>query len=255
MHAPARGRKGVFLLPNLLTTAALFSGFLAVIKGIDGQFSIAAGALLVALVFDGLDGRVARLIGAETAFGAEYDSISDAITFGLAPAVLVYQWGLAPFGDIGWLVGFLFTACAGLRLARFSAQSAAKDKRYFQGLPAPAAAATLATWVLFSEQTGLSGSWVNWAGLIGVLLLGLLMVTNIRYRSFKDADLHHRVPFFAAVLIVGALALVAVHPPLVLFLLFFVYALAGPVDTVFQLRRRRRERRARAEVDGSRREP
>jgi len=254
MKRPASPHKGVYLLPNLLTTAALFSGFFAVIKAVEGAFVPAAVAALVALVFDGLDGRVARLINAETDFGAEYDSISDAITFGLAPAVLIYQWALQPFGNVGWLGGFLFTACAGLRLARFNTQSAVKDKRYFQGLPVPAGAATLATWVLFVEETGFAGMWVNLATLFAVYLIALLMVSNVRYRSFKDADLRYRVPFPAAVLIVGLLILVAVDPPLVLFGFFFVYALAGPVATVLQLRRRRRERRARAEVDSPERE-
>ena len=247
-------RKGVYLLPNLLTTAALFAGFFAVIKSVEGDFVPAAVAALVALVFDGLDGRVARLINAETDFGAEYDSISDAIAFGLAPAVLVYIWALQPFGNLGWLGGFLFTACGGLRLARFNTQSAVKDKRYFQGLPVPAGAATLATWVLFVEETGFTGMWVNLATLFAVYLIALLMVSNVRYRSFKDADLRYRVPFPVAVLVVGLLILVAVDPPLVLFGFFFVYALAGPVATVLQLRRRRRERRARTEVDSPERE-
>lgn len=254
MKRPARPRKGIFLLPNLLTTAALFAGFFAIIKAVEGAFVPAAVAALVALVFDGLDGRVARLINAETDFGAEYDSISDAITFGMAPAVLIYQWALQPFGNVGWLGGFLYTACAGLRLARFNTQSGVQEKRYFQGLPVPAGAATIAAWVLFVEEQQFSGVWVNLGTLLAVYLLALLMVSNIRYRSFKDADLRHRVPFPAAVLIVGLLILVAVDPPLVLFGFFFVYALAGPVATVFQLRRRRRERRARTEVDSSERE-
>ena len=245
-----KGRgKGVYLLPNLLTTAALFAGFFAVVKAVAGAYSLAAVAILVALVFDGLDGRVARLIGAETDFGAEYDSISDAISFGLAPAMLIYHWGLQPFGNVGWLGGFLFTACAGLRLARFNTQSAVKDKRYFQGLPVPAASATLAAWVLFVDRAGLEGTWVNLPALFGVYALALLMVSNIRYRSFKDADLRYRIPFPAAVIIVGVLILVAVHPPLVLFGFFLLYALAGPVDTIRQRRRRRKEREARSEVD------
>ncbi|HKJ70237.1 MAG TPA: CDP-diacylglycerol--serine O-phosphatidyltransferase [Gammaproteobacteria bacterium] len=247
-------RKGVYLLPNLLTTAALFAGFFAVIKSVEGAFVPAAVAALVALVFDGLDGRVARLINAETDFGAEYDSISDAISFGLAPAVLIYQWALQPFGNVGWLGGFLFTACAGLRLARFNTQSGVHDKRYFQGLPVPAGAAALGTWVLFVEEKGFSGVWVNLATLFAVYVVALLMVSNVRYRSFKDADLRYRVPFPVAVLVVGLLILVAVDPPLVLFGFFFVYALAGPVATVLQLRRRRRERRARSEVDSPDRE-
>ncbi len=242
-------RKGVYLLPNLLTTAALFAGFFAVVKAVAGEYSLAAVAVLIALVFDGLDGRVARLIGAETDFGAEYDSISDAISFGLAPAMLVYHWGLQPFGNVGWLGGFLFTACAGLRLARFNTQSAVKDKRYFQGLPVPAASATLATWVLFVDGAGLTGTWVGMAALFGVYALALLMVSNVRYRSFKDADLRYRVPFPVAVVIVGVLILVAVHPPLVLFGFFFLYALAGPADTIRQRRRRRQQRQARSEVD------
>jgi len=254
MRTPANPRKGVFVLPNLLTTAAMFSGFFALIKSVEGFFALSSVAILVALVFDGLDGRVARLINAETDFGAEYDSISDVIAFGLAPAVLTHQWALEPFGNVGWLGGFLFTACAGLRLARFNTQSAVKDKRYFQGLPAPAAAATLATWVLFVESTDITGVWVKVAALFGVYSLALLMVSNIRFRSFKDADLRHRVPFPAAVLIVGVLILVAIHPPLVLFGFFFLYALAGPVDTMRQLRRKRMARRKRTAVDRQERE-
>lgn len=246
--APA---KGVYLLPNLLTTAALFAGFFAIIKAVEGAYVAAGIAVLIALVFDGLDGRVARLISAETHFGADYDSISDAISFGLAPAVLIHQWALEPFGNIGWLGGFLFTACAGLRLARFNSQSAVKDKRYFQGLPAPAAAATLGAWVLFVEDTGLAWVGVDLVTLVGVYCLALLMVSNIRYRSFKDADLRYRVPFPVAVAVVGLLILVAIHPPLMLAAFFIVYALAGPVDTIRQLRRRRRQRRARTEVDSN----
>ncbi len=251
MKWPASPPKGVYLLPNLLTTAALFAGFFAIIKAIEEAFLASGIAVLIALVFDGLDGRVARLISAETHFGADYDSISDAISFGLAPAVLAHQWALQPFGNVGWLGGFLFTACAGLRLARFNSQSAVKDKRYFQGLPSPAAAATLGSWVLLVEGAGLSGMAVDLITLIAVFFLALLMVSNIRYWSFKEADLRDRVPFPMAVAGVGLLILVAVHPPLVLFGFFFLYALAGPVETIRRLRRRRQERRARIEVDRS----
>ncbi len=221
----------------------MFSGFFAIIKAIAGAYAVAGGAVLIALVFDGLDGRVARLINAETDFGAEYDSISDALAFGVAPAVLTYLWALQPFDKVGWLGAFMFAACGGLRLARFNTQEAAHSKRYFQGLPIPAAAATLASWVLLVEQTGLTGIWVNVATLVTIYLLAFLMVSNIRYRSFKDIDIRHRVPFPVAVLMVGGVILVATHPPLVLFFLFFIFVLAGPLDTISQVRRRHKERK------------
>ena len=244
MSAAAKSGKGrgVYLLPSLMTTAALFSGFFAVIKSVEGEYLPAAIAVLVAMVFDGLDGRLARLINAETDFGAEFDSISDTVAFGVAPAVLVYLWALQPFGKVGWLGAFMFTACGGLRLARFNTQSAAPDKRYFQGLPTPAAAAALASWVLLAETAGLTGLWTQLVVLVAVFALGLLMVSNVRYRSFKDMDVKRRVPFPVAVVIVAGLILVAIHPPVVLFVFFFGFAVYGPVATVLQRRWRWQEK-------------
>jgi CDP-diacylglycerol--serine O-phosphatidyltransferase len=245
MSAAARSGKGrgVYLLPSLMTTAALFSGFFAIIKALEGAPLPAAVAVLVAMVFDGLDGRLARLIHAETDFGAEFDSISDTVSFGVAPAVLVYVWALQPFGNLGWLGAFMFTACSGLRLARFNTQSAAPDKRYFQGLPTPAAAATLASWVLLAETAGVSGLWMQVAVLVAVVGLGLLMVSNVRYRSFKDVDVKRRVPFPVAVVMVAGLILVAAHPPLVLFVFFLGFAVYGPIATGLQRRWRWQEKR------------
>ena len=227
-------RRGIYLLPNLLTTGALFAGFYAIIAAIDGNFERAGIAVFVAMIFDGLDGRVARMTSTESAFGKEYDSLSDMVSFGLAPAILAYQWGVARiaeygviWGRIGWLAAFFFAVAAALRLARFNTRTVA-DKRFFEGLPSPSAAAVVAAFVWFSSgwrEPGLTGLVVAFAV---TALAGGLMVSRFNYHSFKQVNLGGRVPFAYILIVPLAYALIAFHPPIVLFVLFSTYSLSGP---------------------------
>ena len=247
MPDPVPGRRrsrGIYLLPNLFTTAALFSGFYAILAAINGRFEHAAIAIFVAMVLDGLDGRVARMTNTQTAFGVEYDSLSDMLAFGLAPSIVVYIWSLSGMGKLGWLAAFIYTAGAALRLARFNTQVGKADKRFFQGLPSPAAAAVIAGSVWVAVDHGIAGSDVSYLILVVTGVTGLLMVSNFRYNSFKEVDIRGKVPFFSIVVIMLVLAVVIVQPPLVLFLMFLLYAVSGPVLTLFHLRRRRAERKA-----------
>ncbi|MGD8576071.1 MAG: CDP-diacylglycerol--serine O-phosphatidyltransferase [Thiohalophilus sp.] len=235
-------RRGIYLLPNLFTTAALFAGFYAIVAAMHGRFEPAAIAIFVAMILDGIDGRVARLTNTQTDFGAEYDSLSDMVSFGLAPALVIYQWSLFSLGKLGWLAAFIYAATAALRLARFNTQVEHADKRYFQGLASPSAAAIIAgavwvgeTYEVFPEDL----SYLMWGITV---VVGLLMVSNVRYYSFKTINLRHRVPFVAVLVIVLILVLISSNPPVVLFAGFLVYALSGPVLTLIQLRRRRAER-------------
>ncbi len=235
--------RGIYFLPNLMTTAALFAGFYAVIAGMNGQYEAGAVAIFIAMVFDGLDGRIARMTGSTSAFGAEYDSLADMVSFGLAPALLLYSWGVNEFGKLGWLAAFIYTAGAALRLARFNVQATSVDKRYFQGLPSPAAAALVAGWIWVLENHQLD---VGTAGhLIGAVLLvaaGVLMVSNVRYFSGKELNLRDKVPFVALLLVVLVLVVVSLEPALTLWGFFAVYAASGPVLTLRQLQLRRRLR-------------
>lgn len=249
-----RTRRGIYLLPNLLTTCCLFGGFYAVIAAIDGNFGRAATAIFVAMVFDGLDGRVARLMGTETAFGKEFDSLADMVAFGVAPAVVCYQWGVAriaeygpAWGRFGWVAAFFFVACTAMRLARFNARSAIQDKRYFEGLPSPSAAAIVAAFVGLAhkyEAEGLLG--FDLTGLTGLVLAfgvtvlaAVLMVSRFPYRSFKDRAAGERVRYSKLLLVPLVIALIAVDPPVVLFLLFFGFALSGPIAWSWAKLRRR----------------
>ncbi|MGD8428866.1 MAG: CDP-diacylglycerol--serine O-phosphatidyltransferase [Ectothiorhodospiraceae bacterium] len=242
-------RRGIYLLPNLLTTTALFFGFYAIVSANAGHYQTAAIAIFVAMVMDGLDGRVARLTNTQSDFGVQYDSISDMVSFGVAPALVMYTWalsGLSGLGDfwgkLGWIGAFIYAACAGLRLARFNTQVGVADKRYFQGLPSPAAAATLAGMVWAGNRLDFGGIATGIPALVLTVFAGILMVSNIRFYSFKEVDFRYRVPFMAVVLIVLGFALMSVHPPTVLFLLALGYMISGPVFTII-LRRRRRRRR------------
>ncbi len=235
--------RGIYLIPNLLTTAALFFGFFAIVAAMGGRFEEAAIAIFVAMVWDSLDGRVARLTHTQTAFGAEYDSLSDMVSFGLAPALVVYVWALQGLGKFGWLVAFIYAATAALRLARFNTQVGVEDKRYFQGLPSPSAAAIVAGLVWVAVAEGIDGAELRLLALAITLLAGSLMVSNIRYYSFKDLDLRGRIPFVSLLLVIAVFVAIAMHPPQVLFAGFFLYALSGPVLTLVTLRRRRAARR------------
>lgn len=224
--------KGIYLLPNLLTTGGLFSGFYAVVASMNGNFIAAAVAIFVAMIFDGLDGRVARLTNTQSAFGAEYDSMSDMLSFGVAPALIAYNWGLAELGKVGWLAAFIYVAGAALRLARFNTMIGKIDKRYFQGLASPAAAAILAGMVWLGTEYEVDGH--KYGVLVAMItaLAGALMVSNFRYHSFKDLDWKNRVSFLAVLLVVMVFVIVATDPALVLFTLFSAYALSGPIVTI-----------------------
>lgn len=237
-------RRGIYLLPNLFTTAALFAGFYAIVAAMADRFEAAAVAIFVAMVLDGIDGRVARLTNTQSAFGAEYDSLSDMVSFGVAPALVVYQWALVGMGKLGWLAAFVYAAATALRLARFNTQVGTADKRYFQGLPCPLAAAVVAGLVWFSTDYGLQGATVMPAAFVITIIAGALMVSNIRYYSFKELDLKGRVPFISILVVVLVFVFVSSDPPLVLFALSVIYALSGPVLTLVFIRRRRAARRA-----------
>ncbi len=248
---PRRSRRGIYLLPNLITTLALFFGFYAVVAAQSGAYEAAAVAVFLAMVMDGLDGRVARITNTQSDFGVQYDSIADMVSFGIAPALVVYLWALEDLGELGpvwdklgWLGAFIYTACAGLRLARFNTQVGVADKRYFQGLPSPAAAATLAGLVWAGDRLDFGGWPAGIPALIITVLAGLLMVSNVRYDSFKEIDFRYRVPFVVMVLGVMGVALMSVHPPTVLFALALTYLGSGPVLTVLRRRRRRKRRHA-----------
>ncbi|HHJ4328543.1 TPA: CDP-diacylglycerol--serine O-phosphatidyltransferase [Klebsiella pneumoniae] len=239
----AEGRKvrhkGIYLLPNLFTTAALFSGFYAVINGMSGQFEHAAIAIFVAMVLDGLDGRVARLTNTQSAFGAEYDSLSDMVAFGVAPALVAFEWALGSLGKVGWMVAFIYVAGAALRLARFNTMIGTTDKRYFIGLASPAAAAVVAGTVWAFSDFGIKGSNMAFVVALLVAAAGCLMVSNIKYHSFKDLDLKGRVPFMAILVVVLLFAVVFSDPPRILLLIFLAYAASGPLQHLLRLRRRR----------------
>ena len=241
-------RRGIYLLPNLFTTAALFAGFYAIVSAMNGRYEPAAVAVYVAMILDGMDGRIARLTNTESDFGAEYDSIADMVSFGLAPALVVYEWSLNTLGKLGWLAAFLYTAAAALRLARFNTQVGIADKRYFQGLASPSAAAIVAGLVWLGDDLGIDGRDLSYAALGVTVLAGVLMVSNLRYHSFKGLDLKERVPFFKATVIVLVFVLIAIHPPQILFILFLGYAVSGPFFTLAQLRRRRAARKSQSET-------
>jgi CDP-diacylglycerol--serine O-phosphatidyltransferase len=237
---PELRRRGIYILPNLFTTAALFAGFFAIVQAMNGRFEVAAVAIFVAMVFDGLDGRVARLTRTQSAFGAEYDSLSDMVSFGAAPALVAYEWALKGLGKLGWVAAFIYCAGAALRLARFNTNLGVVDKRYFQGLPSPAAAALVAGLVWVMIDHGWTGDEARWYTCILTIFAGVTMVTNVNYYSGKDINLRRSVPFVMVVAFALAFALVSSYPAGVLFGLFLCYALSGYVMAAANLVRRRR---------------
>lgn len=232
-------RRGIYLLPNLFTIAGLFAGFYAIVTAMEGYFSNAAIAIFVAMIMDFFDGRVARLTNTQSAFGAELDSLSDMVSFGVAPALVVYSWSLESLGKLGWLAAFIFAAAGALRLARFNTQAQIADKRYFQGLPIPAAAGILASMVWLSVDSEIPGEVVDMTAAVLAIFTAILMVSNIRYYSFKEIDLKGRVPFVAILLVVLAFVGISLDPPKILFLLFFCYGLSGPILTLLALHKKR----------------
>jgi len=232
-------RRGVYLLPNLLTSAALFAAFYSIISGINGQFESAAIAIIVAGILDGLDGRVARLTNTQSDFGEQYDSLADLISFGLAPALLAFNWSLSSLSDIsimagklGWLASFLFVACAALRLARFNTQAGIADKSYFQGLASPAAAGTLVFTIWFFIDNGVTGESVRWLIFFEIIALGLLMFSRVRYYSFKTGPSGDRVPTLWIFLAVLIIVLLALDPPIMGMIFGCAYVLSGLLITV-----------------------
>lgn len=239
---PKPRRRGIYILPNLFTTAALFGGFYAIVMAMNERFEHAAVAIFVAMVLDGADGRIARLTNTQSDFGAEYDSLSDVVSFGIAPALVMYQWALASMGKLGWIASFFYAAATALRLARFNTQLGVADKRYFQGLPCPAAAGVIAGLLWVGVEQEMSGPDVAPVVLVALLFSGALMVSNVRFNSFKELDLKGRVPFIMTLAIVLVVATVSYDPPIVLFAVFALYALSGPCMTLVQIRRRRAAR-------------
>ena len=233
---PSKPGRGIYLLPNAFTTAALFCGFYAIVMAMSMRFEQSALAIFVAMVLDSLDGRVARMTNTQSEFGAQYDSLSDMISFGAAPALVMYVWALKDMGKLGWLVAFIYCACAALRLARFNANIAVVDKRYFQGLPSPAAAALVAGFILLMDDLQFVGKDLNWYAWAITLFAGLTMVTNVPFYSFKDVNLRRSVPFVAPFLIVLAYVIVVSDPSKVLFGLFVLYALSGYVVLLWRWR-------------------
>lgn len=249
---PRPRSRGIYLLPNLFTTAAMFSGFYAIVAAMQGHFEAAAIAIFIAMVLDGLDGRVARLTNTQTAFGAEYDSMSDLISFGVAPGLTMYQWSLVHFGEmgtgwgkVGWLAAFVYVACAALRLARFNTHIGKGDKKYFTGLPSPTAAALMAGTVWVFNDLSILGNNFQFPALLMTLTAGLLMVSNVSYYSFKEIDLRNKVPFVVMIAVLLLFALTTIDPPKVLFTVFVAYTLSGPI--IWGVRRYRRMQRRKKE--------
>ena len=240
--APRLGRlrrRGIYFLPNLFTTAALFAGFYAIVQAMMGRFEVSAVAIYSAMVLDGMDGRIARWTRTQSEFGAEYDSLSDMVSFGAAPALVMYVWALSDLGKLGWIAAFIYCAGAALRLARFNTTVEVADKRFFQGLPSPAAAALVAGLVWILDDLGIRrADWIAWIAFGFTVFAGITMVSNVPFYSFKDINLRKRVPFWGVLAVVACIVVVAYRPPAVLFSLFVCYALSGYV--LWFLRRTRR---------------
>ncbi len=222
-----RRRRGIYLLPNAFTTAALFGGFYAIVMAMGQRYALAASAIFIAMLFDSLDGRVARLTHTQSEFGAQFDSLADMVSFGAAPALIMYQWALHDLGKLGWLAAFVYCAGGALRLARFNTNIGVVDKNYFQGLPSPAAAAVVAGFIWIMTDLGWTGAELRWVAFVVTLFAGMSMVTNVPFYSFKALSLRRSVPFITLFLIVLLIGLIAYRPPAVLFGLFLLYALSG----------------------------
>jgi CDP-diacylglycerol--serine O-phosphatidyltransferase len=235
-------RRGIYLLPNLFTTAALFAGFYAIVQAMNGRYDVSAVAIFIAGFLDGLDGRIARLTRTQSEFGAEYDSLSDMVSFGAAPALVMYEWALKDLGRFGWIAAFVYCAGAALRLARFNVNLGVVDKRFFQGLPSPAAAALVAgfIWLAHDNKIPLDLYRLNWVAAFVTVYAGVTMVSNVPFYSFKDINFRKSVPFWGILSAVLGFVLVSYDPPVVLFLLFCVYGLSGYVLWLVRLRRLRR---------------
>jgi CDP-diacylglycerol--serine O-phosphatidyltransferase len=222
-------RKGIYVLPNLFTLAALFGGFYAIVMAMNARFDLASIGVFCAMVLDSLDGRVARMTNTQSAFGEQMDSLSDMVSFGAAPALISYEWALKGLGRWGWMAAFVYCACAALRLARFNVNTAVVDKRYFQGLPSPAAAALVAGFIWLMTELQVAGNSLAWPMFALSLYAGLTMVSNVPFYSFKDVQMKKSVPFVVIVLIALGIAAINIHPPIVLFGVFVLYGFSGYV--------------------------
>jgi len=234
---------GIYLLPNLLTTSSLFAAYYAIVSALKHHYVTAVTAIFIGMLADGLDGRIARLTNTQTDFGAEYDSLSDMVTFGVAPSLIMYLWNLQFQGKLGWLVAFIYTAAVALRLARFNTQLEHSDKRYFQGLACPAAAAFMMSWIWVCHEYHLKTSLIPFITMFFALGLSLLMVSNIRYHSFKQIDFKDKISFISVLMIVMVFVAIASNPATLLCLLFFIYAGSGPIQTLYYRHKVRRARR------------
>lgn len=252
-QALKKPRRGIYLLPNLITTAGLFAGFYGIVAATQDKFEQACVAIFIAMILDALDGRVARMTNTQSEFGAEYDSLADMGSFGLAPALIMYEWSLSSlvnvswhWGKLGWLAAFLYAASGALRLARFNTKASNTDKRYFQGLPSPAAAAVVVGFVWTCFDNNVDGGAVAMLALPIIVFAGLMMVSNVSYYSFKDIDFHNKVPFMAMLVVVMIFVFASVDPPITLFGCFMLYALSGPTISIL----RRFKKRGKVEGQG-----
>lgn len=235
---------GIYLLPNLFTTASLFAAFYAIVAAFKAQYEVAIIAIFIGMIADGLDGRIARLTNTQSEFGAQYDSLSDMVTFGVAPALILYSWNLHQLGKIGWLVAFVYTAAVALRLARFNTQVGIADKRYFQGLACPPAAAIVCSFAWLCHQNHFEHWLISVLTAVVAVSAASLMVSNIRYYSFKEVDFKGKVPFLYLLLMVILFVAIAANPSVVLFTGFLLYALSGPVRLVVILYRQNRQKKS-----------
>ncbi|MCL9683337.1 CDP-diacylglycerol--serine O-phosphatidyltransferase [Legionella maioricensis] len=233
---------GIYLLPNLLTTASLFAAFYSLVSSMKGQYEAAIVAMFIGMIADGLDGRIARLTNTQTEFGAQYDSLSDMVTFGVAPSLLLYNLTLSHLGKFGWLVAFVYTAAVALRLARFNTQLETADKRFFQGLPCPPAAAVMASFAWLCHQNEWQNMFISVLTAVLALFASVLMVSNLRYYSFKEIDFKGKVPFLYVLVMIILFVAIAANPAIVLFAGFTLYALSGPMLTLIYLHKMKRGR-------------
>lgn len=256
-HQPAKdptrwtGHKGIYLLPNLFTTGALFSGFYAIVAAMNGDAVSAGIAIFVSMILDGMDGRVARLTNTQSDFGAEYDSLADMVSFGVAPALVAFTWSIQTLGQVGWVCAFIYVAGAALRLARFNTQIAVADKNYFTGLASPAAAAMVAGSVWVFSETGVTGDDVSWLMAFVVALAGVLMVSNFKYHSFKGINFRGKVPFVVLLLVVLGLAIVSIDPAKILLTIFLAYAFSGPAYWLIEWKKADHEKKDDSSIDPS----
>ena len=234
-----RGRKGIFILPNLFTSASLFGGFYSIIATIQSRYEAAAIAIIIAAIFDGLDGRIARFTKTTSHFGTEYDSLSDLVSFGVAPAILAFLWALAPFGRLGWLAAFMYVICGALRLARFNVEKSGLKSSYFKGLPIPAAACFIASLILFSSTINVFSERRDIVIIVMIYILSFLMVSSLNYMNFKEFNIRNQKPFNVFVAVILIFIVIAYKPKVLLFLILLLYILSGPIIGLYYFRGKR----------------